>query len=95
MKVLKAIFLFYKPLLIWSLVANIIISILMPQFGSALIVKFVIILVLYRVLTENQQQIISQVFNQLGLTLKRLLIYIFLIDITFTFSYLAVVKEFI
>ena len=95
MQRISAIFLFYRPMFIWSFSVTILIAIFNPLIFPAIITKlFLTIFAWYLVNETNTRQKLI-FYKNLGISTFRLYSSIFLIDIFITIGFLIIIKEFI
>ncbi len=95
MQRIGAIFLFYKPYVLWSFGINIILLIINPSIAAAIVTKLLLIAVLWYVLTETHARRKLIFYKNLGISSLKLFSTIFLIDIFITLVFMILIKEFI
>ncbi|RIA09005.1 hypothetical protein OE09_0832 [Flavobacteriaceae bacterium MAR_2010_72] len=91
----EAIILFYKPLFLWSFLANIVITFFNPLLFQAFIAKlFLAIFARFYVIQSGAEQKLAP-FKSLGISEFKLFSFLYIIDVIIMSIYLMLIKEFI
>jgi len=92
---LSSIIIFYKPYILWSFIINIIITILHPEFTTAICTKLLLAVFLWYYFKNIKGMRLLNFYNSLGVSTFKLFVSIFIIDVFITIGYLLIIKEFI
>jgi len=91
---LLAILAFYKPFVVWSLIANAIVGFFNPHLAPGLITKLFLTVFAWYYVHETSQRRKLTFYKNLGISPLRLFVIIYIIDSIFTIIFLTVFKEF-
>lgn len=91
---LFAVFAFYKPFIMWSLIANFIVGFFNPNIIPGLITKLFLTIFAWYYIHETNQKRKLTFYKNLGISPTKLFIFIYLIDSIFTILFLTIFKEF-
>jgi hypothetical protein len=91
----EAILSFYKPLFIWSFMANLGITFFNPTIFHALIAKLFLTIFLWYYISETSAKDKLSFCNNLGISSFKLFATVFIIDSILMIFYLLLIKEFI
>ncbi len=91
---LLAILAFYKQLIAWSFVANVIIAFINPQLTPALITKLFLTVFAWYYFNESSKKQKLTFYNNLGISSFVLFFLVFVVDCILTLIFLTIFKEF-
>ena len=86
---------FYRPLVLWSFIINIIITIVNPYIFPAIITKLLLTIFVWYLVNETGAKRKLTLYKNLGISPLKLFSSLFLIDTLLTLSFLYIIKEFI
>ena len=95
MQKLLTILAFYKPIVIWSFLVNIAITIINPFIVPAIITKLMLTIFVWYFVNETNTRRKLIFYNNLGISSIILFSVMFFIDIFITIGYLILIKEYI
>ncbi|SDB67367.1 hypothetical protein SAMN03097699_3374 [Flavobacteriaceae bacterium MAR_2010_188] len=90
-----AIILFYKPLIMWSFGVNIFLTFFNPNIFAALLVKLILTVFVWYLLSETHGRRKLIFYKNLGISPLQLFSSLYAIDALMMIAYLMLVKEFI
>lgn len=90
-----SIFVFYRPLIIWSFFINMLLCFLELKIFSILIVKFVLLIALWHLMHETFLRRKLKFYNKLGFSTIKLFGSIFLIDICMSIPFSLLLLEYV
>jgi hypothetical protein len=91
----EAILLFYKPFIIWSFIANIVITMFNPTLIYALVAKLFLTIFAWFFISETSAKRRLILYNSRGFSTFQLFVSVFVIDSLLMIPYLLLIKEFI
>lgn len=95
MQQLFSIFLFYRPLILWSFLVNTILSFFKYDIFLILIVKLLLIVFLWYFLNETDAKRKLVFYKNLGISTFKLFSFLYAIDLFFSIPFLLILKEFV
>ncbi len=95
MQQLFSIFVFYRPLILWSFGVNTILSFLKYEIVPILIVKLLLVAFLWYFLNETNAKRKLIFYKNLGISTFKLFSFLYLIDLFFSIPFLLILGEFI
>jgi hypothetical protein len=91
---LLAILAFYKPFVVWSLIANAIIGFFNPYVVPAIFTKLFLTVFTWYYMSETPNKRQLTFYKNLGVSALKLFSYIFIMDCILTIIFLTIFKEF-
>lgn len=95
MQQFQAILIFYKPYFLWSIGVDLLLLGLSYELIPAVIIKLILILFLWYVISETQHKQKLIFYKNLGISSFKLFSIFFLIDTFITVTFLQFLKEFV
>lgn len=89
-----AILAFYKPFIVWSFIANVIVAFISPQLIPALATKLFLTVFAWYYTHETVQRRKLVFYKNLGISPIQLFAVIFFVDCVITILFLTIFKEF-
>lgn len=90
-----SIFVFYKPLIIWSIALNMVLSFLKYEMLPILILKFLLVVFLWYCLNETPAKRKLLYYKNSGISTLKMFSYLFIIDLIISIPFLLILREFI
>lgn len=90
-----AILHYYRPLALWSFVVTIILTVYSPLIVSALLTKLFLILLFWLMISDKTIRKKLRFYKMAGISNFKLVFILYLIDSSFTCSFLLLIKGFI
>lgn len=94
MQQLFSIFIFYRPLILWSFGINTFLSFLKYEIIPIAIVKLLLVAFLWYFLNETNAKRKLVFYKNLGISTLKLFAFLYLIDLFFSIPFLLILKEF-
>lgn len=88
-------FQFYKLFISWSIIVNVLISSLNPNYTAAIITKFFLVIFAWYFMSETTNKRQFTFYKNLGISPIALFAFTFMIDCVFTLAFLFLVITFI
>ncbi|PIA78126.1 hypothetical protein BFR04_07800 [Gaetbulibacter sp. 4G1] len=95
MQQLFSIFIFYRPLILWSFGINTLLSFLKYEIVPILIVKLLLVAFLWYFLNETNAKRKLIFYKNLGISSFKLFSFLYIIDLLFSIPFLLILGEFI
>lgn len=95
MQRIGAIFLFYKPLFMWSFLINLFLIIITPHIFITILTKLLLLLLILNFLDKNSSKPKLLVYEHLNISSLKLFTVVFILDTIMTVTSLNIIKEFI
>lgn len=90
-----SIFVFYKPLIIWSIALNMVLLFLKYEMFPILILKVLLVVFLWYYLYETPAKQKLLYFKNLGISTLKMFSYLVIIDLIISVPFLLILEEFI
>lgn len=94
MKRLYVLFNFYKLFIVWSLVINIFIGTINPNYIAALLTKLFLIVFAWYFITQTSNKQKLTFYKNLGISPSMLFTFVFAIDSLITVTSIFIIKQF-
>lgn len=95
MQQLFSIFVFYRPLILWSFGINAFLSFLEYEIIPIAIIKLLLVAFLWYFLNETNAKRKLILYKNLGISTFKLFSYLYFIDLLFSIPFLLILKAFI
>ncbi len=95
MQQLFSIFIFYRPLILWSFLINTLLSFLKYEMVPIIIVKLLLVGFLWYFLNETNAKRKLIFYKNLGISTFKLFAFLYIIDLVFSIPFLLILGEFI
>lgn len=95
MQQLFSIFVFYRPLILWSFGVNSLLVILNYGFIPFLLLKLFLVIFLWYLINETQAKRKLTFYKNLGISTFKLLTFVYIIDAVISLPYYLILKEFV
>ena len=95
MQHLSALFIFYRPYMLWSFGVNILFAIMSYSLIPIFIIKLILIAFLWYLMNETNAKRKLIFYKNLGLSTLKLFGSVFIIDLILSLPFLLILKEFI
>ena len=95
MQQLFSIFIFYRPLILWSFGINTFLAFIKYEIIPIAIVKLFIVAFLWYFLNETNAKRKLVFYKNLGISTIKLFSFLYLIDLLFSIPFLLILKEFV
>ena len=95
MQQLSALFIFYRPYMLWSFGVNILFAMMGYSLIPIFIIKLILIAFLWYLMNETHAKRKLIFYKNLGISTFKLFGYIFILDLILSLPFLLILKEFI
>ena len=95
MQQLSALFIFYRPYILWSFSLNMFLSLIGYSLFPIFLIKLALVAFLWYLMNETNAKRKLIFYKNLGLSTFKLFSYIFIIDFILSLPFLLIVQEFI
>ena len=95
MKRLFPIIIFYRSLIMWSFIINILLSVIGLNFIIIALIKVLLLFFLWQLIDDFIDRKTLRVFRNRGFSILKLFLFVYLVDITLSIPFLLVLGEFI